>query len=103
MTFIQLGLLIFILLGIELYSIFLLFFRDYLLVGADDTKLRLYDVNTLSGYLIPETHRDSINSVRWSKNANLYASTSKDGDIRIYDGVTNECIRVFNLRILSFI
>ncbi len=34
--------------------------------------------------------------VRYSPNANLYVSASKDGDIKVWDGVSNKCINTFS-------
>ena len=33
--------------------------------------------------------------VKYSPNANLYATASKDGNIKIWDGVSNKCINTF--------
>ncbi len=34
--------------------------------------------------------------VKFSPNANLFVTSSKDGDIKIWDGVSNKCINSFN-------
>ena len=33
--------------------------------------------------------------VKYSPNANLYVTSSKDGNIKIWDGVSNKCINTF--------
>lgn len=69
---------------------------DFLLVGTDDTAIRIYDVATLQGFVNPNAstnHKGPINMVRWSGDATMYTSCGKDGSIKIWDGISNECIR----------
>ena len=33
--------------------------------------------------------------VKYSPSANLYVTASKDGDIKLWDGVSNKCINTF--------
>jgi len=33
--------------------------------------------------------------VKYSSNANLYVTASKDGNIKIWDGVSNKCVNTF--------
>jgi len=33
--------------------------------------------------------------VKYSANANLYVTASQDGNIKIWDGVSNKCINTF--------
>jgi len=33
--------------------------------------------------------------VKYSPNANMYVTASKDGDIKIWDGVSNKCVNTF--------
>lgn len=33
--------------------------------------------------------------VNYSPNASLYVTSSKDGDIRLWDGISNRCINIF--------
>jgi cleavage stimulation factor subunit 1 len=36
-----------------------------------------------------------LTQVNYSPNGNLYVSASKDGDIKIWDGVSNRCVNTF--------
>ncbi|XP_076365409.1 cleavage stimulation factor subunit 1 Cst50 [Tachypleus tridentatus] len=72
---------------------------DFLLVGTQHSTLRLYDANTGQCYVssIPEDqHKGPITMVKYSPNANLYVTSSKDGDIKVWDGVSNKCINTFS-------
>lgn len=70
---------------------------DYLLAGTDHHIAHLYDVNTFQCYLssqLQETHiGGAINQIRYSPNGGLYVTASKDGGIRIWDGVNAHCVR----------
>ena len=60
--------------------------------------IRLYDVNTHQAFTCAEpkdNHYGAINQVRYSFDGSLYASCSKDGFIRLWDGVMNRCVRFF--------
>jgi len=72
---------------------------DYLVVGTQHPTIRLYDVNTGQCFVssIPEDqHKGPITAANYSPNANLYVTSSKDGDIKVWDGVSNKCINTFN-------
>jgi len=71
---------------------------DYLLVGTQHPTLRLYDVNTAQCFvsaITSDQHTGPITQVNYSPNASLYVTSSKDGDIRLWDGVSNRCINIF--------
>lgn len=71
---------------------------DYLLVGTQQPTLRLYDVNTFQCFVgrnPNDQHTGPITSVKFSPNANLYTTCSKDGHIKIWDGVSSLCINTF--------
>ncbi|KAK2551246.1 Cleavage stimulation factor subunit 1 [Acropora cervicornis] len=60
--------------------------------------VRLYDTNTGQCFVSAnprEYHTGPINMVMYSPTANLFASCSKDGAIKIWDGVSNKCIQTF--------
>lgn len=42
-----------------------------------------------------DQHKSCITSVRWSPNAKLFATASKDGCIKLWDAVSNRCINTF--------
>lgn len=71
---------------------------DFLVVGTNHPVVRLYDVNTSSCFVcsIPNhQHTQGITSIKYSPDAKTFASTSKDGSIKLWDGVSNRCINTF--------
>ncbi|CAN8264874.1 unnamed protein product [Cochlearia groenlandica] len=70
---------------------------EFLLAGTDHPIPHLYDVNTSQCFL-PSNSSDSgvngaINQVRYSSTGSVYVTASKDGAIRLYDGVSAKCVR----------
>eukprot|EP01113_Clastostelium_recurvatum_P047620 TRINITY_DN8526_c0_g1_i3.p1 TRINITY_DN8526_c0_g1~~TRINITY_DN8526_c0_g1_i3.p1 ORF type:complete len:336 (+),score=60.68 TRINITY_DN8526_c0_g1_i3:118-1008(+) len=68
---------------------------DYLLVGTDHPAVRLYDVNNFQAYTsrrVTDHHQDSVHMVRYSLEGNVWASCSKDGSIKLWDGISNSLI-----------
>ena len=60
--------------------------------------IRMYDVNTGQCFVASNPahqHSDSVTSVIWSPDGKLYASASTDGMIKIWDGVSSNCISTF--------
>lgn len=71
---------------------------DFILVGTLHPTLRLYDVNTAQCFVscIPsDQHKGAINAVRYNNTGKLYVSASKDGDLKLWDGVSNKCVCTF--------
>lgn len=72
---------------------------DFLLAGTDHPVPHLYDINTFQCYLSANFHElnanAAINQVRYSSTGSTYVTASKDGSIRVWDGVTANCVRVF--------
>ncbi|CAA0826887.1 Cleavage stimulation factor subunit 50, partial [Striga hermonthica] len=69
---------------------------EFLLAGTDHPIAHLYDVNTFQCYLsanIQEINNGAINQVRYSSTGGMYVTASKDGAIRLWDGVTSQCVR----------
>jgi len=68
---------------------------DFLLVGTDHPIIRLYDVNTFQAFCCADKkghHAAPINQVKYSSKGDIFASGSKDGSIKIWDGVSNKVI-----------
>jgi cleavage stimulation factor subunit 1 len=70
---------------------------EFLLAGTDHPIPHLYDVNTYQCFL-PSNFPDSgvsgaINQVRYSSTGSIYITASKDGAIRLFDGVSAKCVR----------
>ncbi|XP_050224000.1 cleavage stimulation factor subunit 50 isoform X2 [Mercurialis annua] len=70
---------------------------DFVLAGTDHQLPHLYDINTFQCYLsanAPEIKiNGAINQVRYSSTGGMYVTASKDGAIRLWDGVTADCVR----------
>ena len=72
---------------------------DFLLVGTQHPTLRLYDVNTFQCFVSCnplDQHTDTISGVVYNHSANNYVSCSKDGSIKLWDGVSNRCVTTFD-------
>ncbi|KAI9500462.1 WD40-repeat-containing domain protein [Coemansia spiralis] len=76
---------------------------DYLVAGSDACEVRLYNVRTGKAYLLAagdgadlERHSDGITQVCYSANGALIGSSSRDGTIKIWDGVSGKCIRTIS-------
>eukprot|EP01117_Protostelium_nocturnum_P008501 TRINITY_DN3042_c1_g2_i1.p1 TRINITY_DN3042_c1_g2~~TRINITY_DN3042_c1_g2_i1.p1 ORF type:complete len:445 (-),score=78.67 TRINITY_DN3042_c1_g2_i1:36-1370(-) len=68
---------------------------DYLIVGTEQPTIRLYDVETSQGFTNDrpqDNHLGPINQIRYCADATMYASCSKDGSIKLWDGVSNKSI-----------
>eukprot|EP00708_Paratrimastix_pyriformis_P003091 GAFH01001860.1.p1 GENE.GAFH01001860.1~~GAFH01001860.1.p1 ORF type:complete len:452 (+),score=90.62 GAFH01001860.1:185-1357(+) len=68
---------------------------DYLLVGTEHPVVRLYDMHTMEALCCPEVadhHTAPISQVRFSPQGNLYATSSEDGWLKIWDTVSNRCV-----------
>lgn len=71
---------------------------DFILVGTQHPTLRLYDINTFQCFVScnpQDQHTDAICSVNYNASANMYVTGSKDGCIKLWDGVSNRCITTF--------
>ena len=71
---------------------------EFLLVGTQHPTLRLYDVNTFQCFVSCnplDQHTDTISGVSYNPTANSYVTCSKDGSIKLWDGVSNRCVTTF--------
>ncbi|KAI3504707.1 hypothetical protein L1887_26380 [Cichorium endivia] len=70
---------------------------DFLLAGTDHHVPHLYDINTFQCYLSLNVQEigatSAINQVRYSCTGGMYVTASKDGAIRIWDGVSSNVVR----------
>ena len=58
--------------------------------------MRLYDVATFTTFTSPHAgdhHYAAVTCARYASNGKHFASSSKDGSIRIYDTVTHRCVQ----------
>ncbi|XP_041377210.1 cleavage stimulation factor subunit 1-like isoform X2 [Gigantopelta aegis] len=68
---------------------------DYILTGTEHSTLRLYDVNTFQCFVSSDPkdqHKGPLTDVNWSPNAKLFVTCSRDGSMKIWDGVSQKCI-----------
>jgi len=71
---------------------------DYLVTGTSTPVIRMYDVNTTQCFVssvASHHHTGDITSLRWSNSGKHFVSGSKDGSIKIWDGVSNRCVATF--------
>jgi len=67
---------------------------DYVIAGTEHNMIRLYDINTRQAFVSPNTdqnHFGPINQVRFTSDGKMFASCSKDGTVKLWDGVTLRC------------
>ncbi|KAK2964455.1 putative Cleavage stimulation factor subunit 1 [Blattamonas nauphoetae] len=81
---------------------------DFLVVGAEDPILRLYDINTrvaLCDPVLTDHHHNAIRLVDFASHGRVYASTCEDGDLKIWDTTINRPViladKLFKGRALS--
>ncbi|CAG9767917.1 unnamed protein product [Ceutorhynchus assimilis] len=71
---------------------------NHLIVATNHPVIRMYDVNTLQCYVCPfpnQQHSETVTCLKWSPDAKYFASCSRDGAIKLWDGVSNRCINTF--------
>ncbi|XP_067945996.1 cleavage stimulation factor subunit 1-like [Watersipora subatra] len=72
---------------------------DWLLVGTEHPTMRLYDVTTQQCFVgsnPKDQHSGPITTCKWSMNAKMFATGSADGNIKLWDGVSNKCFCTFS-------
>lgn len=65
---------------------------DFLAVATEGPVVRLYDINSCQCYVCPyprEHHTGALTSVRFSADARVCATASKDGDVKVSLTVIN--------------
>lgn len=71
---------------------------EYILVGCEQPILRLYDLNTSQCFVgsVPTHHHQSdITCAKWSPDGKMYVTSSVDGAIKIWDGISSQVIATF--------
>lgn len=71
---------------------------EWLLAATQHPTLRMYKVETSQCFVgcnPNDQHKAPVTSVKWSPNARIFASASKDGSIKIWDSVSNRCVNTF--------
>ena len=66
--------------------------------GTTTQVIRMYDVNTTQCFVssvASHQHTGDITSLGWSNSGKHFVSGSKDGSIKIWDGVSNRCVATF--------
>lgn len=71
---------------------------EYMVVGVMQPVTRVYDVNTGQCFVASNPihqHQGSVVSVDWSADGKMYVTASLDGSIKVWDGVSSNCITTF--------
>lgn len=71
---------------------------NYMLVGCQQPTLRLYDINTIQSYVSSnplDQHVEPITTMDYNTTGSFYVTGSKDGDIKVWDGISNRCVNTF--------
>ncbi|TPX64720.1 hypothetical protein SpCBS45565_g05679 [Spizellomyces sp. 'palustris'] len=69
---------------------------DYLAAGTDHEAVRIFDVHTLKCFTSPnpnDKHSGPINKVRYAPSGKLFATAGEDGNIKIWDTISGECVK----------
>jgi len=67
---------------------------DWLVVGTQHPTIRYYDLNTSACFTSPtqrDHHRGPITDVTFNTDAKIFATSSKDGCIKLWDGLSHRC------------
>uniref|UniRef100_A0AC34R6A6 Cleavage stimulation factor 50 kDa subunit n=1 Tax=Panagrolaimus sp. JU765 TaxID=591449 RepID=A0AC34R6A6_9BILA len=71
---------------------------EFLQVAVDHPTLRLYNIETQQCFVSSnpdDQHTRPVVDVCYADNARLFASCALDGDVKIWDGISNRCIQTF--------
>jgi len=71
---------------------------EYILTATNHPTLRLYNVETQQCFVSPmprDQHTGSIMDVHYSYDARMFVTASQDGDVKIWDGISNRCVETF--------
>uniref|UniRef100_A0A1B6EAQ7 Cleavage stimulation factor subunit 1 n=1 Tax=Clastoptera arizonana TaxID=38151 RepID=A0A1B6EAQ7_9HEMI len=71
---------------------------DFMVVGTNHPVIRLYDFHTAQCYVCSNPshqHTQAITSIKFAHGAKYFASASRDGTIKLWDGVSNRCVNTF--------
>jgi cleavage stimulation factor subunit 1 len=72
---------------------------DFMIVGTEHSTLRLYDMSTQQCFVSSDArdqHAGPVTALHYSLDGRLYATCSKDGSIKVWDGVSNRCVSTFH-------
>jgi cleavage stimulation factor subunit 1 len=68
---------------------------EFIISGTDHHAVRLFDIHTMKAFIPTspsEHHLGPITKVRYAPNGSMFASSSIDGTVKLYDTVTGKCI-----------
>ncbi|CAI6360445.1 unnamed protein product [Macrosiphum euphorbiae] len=71
---------------------------NHMVVGTKCPIIKLYDINTVQCYVcsIPShQHTGPVTSIKFEPGAKHFVSSSRDGSIKLWDGVSNKCVNTF--------
>ena len=67
-------------------------------MGVNHVAIRLYDATTTQCYIGSNSshhHQGPVTALKWSPDGRLYVSSSVDGSIKIWDGVSSHCVSTY--------
>jgi ankyrin repeat protein/uncharacterized caspase-like protein len=70
--------------------------REYILSGAEDGKIKLWDINSGKKIRTFKGHSGAITSILFSSDGNYIFSSSKDNTIKLWDVFTGNEIKTFD-------
>ncbi|KAL4127278.1 hypothetical protein QTP88_011456 [Uroleucon formosanum] len=71
---------------------------DFIVMGTNSPVIRLYDINTVQCFVcsVPShQHTGPVTSIKYEPGARYFVSSSQDGSIKLWDGVSNKCVNTF--------
>uniref|UniRef100_A0A183BPP0 Cleavage stimulation factor 50 kDa subunit n=1 Tax=Globodera pallida TaxID=36090 RepID=A0A183BPP0_GLOPA len=71
---------------------------EFFLCATRHPTLRLYSAETQQCFVsaVPkDQHTDCVTDVCYSENARMFVTGSRDGNVKVWDGVSNRCIETF--------
>ncbi|KAK0415304.1 hypothetical protein QR680_011881 [Steinernema hermaphroditum] len=71
---------------------------EYFLAAADHEVVRLYNTDSTQCFVCSspaDHHIAPVFDVKYSDDARMFVSGGSDGDVKVWDGISNRCIQTF--------
>ncbi|KAL4154189.1 hypothetical protein QTP88_002022 [Uroleucon formosanum] len=71
---------------------------DFIVMGTNSPIVRLYDINTVQCFVcsvLSHQHTGPITLIKFEPGARYFVSSSRDGSIKLWNGVFNKCYNTF--------
>ncbi|TKR76813.1 hypothetical protein L596_017893 [Steinernema carpocapsae] len=72
---------------------------EFFLAAADQEIVRLYNSETQQCFVCAnpaDHHKGPIGDIRYSDDGRMFVSGGADGDVKVWDGISNRCIQTFS-------